>query len=388
MTTIHCPHCGLEVEISQALELQVAERIEKELSEKHKKELLDVQVQAEIASTKKIEEQFAVKIKQAIEDADAAILRNKKLLEQVTELTKSMRQLKTEKDEVKLEMEKRLAAEEEKIRADAQKKAEEEQHLKLIEKDKQLENALKEVDDMRRKLQQGSQQMQGEAFELEFEDLLTHEFPNDVIAEVAKGTRGGDITHEVWDRNGNHCGTLLWELKNTKVWSEQWVEKLKEDQRGAKAEYAIIISEAVPSDVTTAKFYKNIWVTKRHFAVGLAYALRLTVIQLFTAKKGNEGVKEKKDIMYTYLLSTEFRLRVEAIVEAFSNMQIEVEKERRYFTAKWARDEKNIRQVIDNTVGMYGDVKGIIGNALPQIKALELDNDQLLLPHEKPDTTI
>lgn len=375
MNTITCPHCGKKIEISEALRHQIEEEALATLSEKHKKELENAQEAAFEKAMKKASEDLSLTLKDKENEAEEARERNKKLQEQLLEMSKMMRELKEKDERRQLEMEKKLSDEEEKIRKDAQKKAEEEQHLKILEKDKQLQDALKSNEEMRRKLQQGSQQAQGEVFELEFEETLRREFPNDQIQEVAKGMKGGDLIQEVWDRNGNKCGKILWELKNTKTWSEQWIDKLKVDQRSITADFAVIVSEAVPSGVESAKFYKNIWVTKRNFVIGLASSLRLNLIQITMAKRAMEGRKEKTDILYDYLAGTEFRLRVEAIVEAFTNMQAEIEKEKRYFSNKWARDEKHIRQVIDSTYGMHGDLKGIIGNVLPQIKGLEMLED-------------
>lgn len=372
MNTITCPHCGKKVEISQAFKHQIETEALIAQNEKHKEELEKVKQESEEKAVKKIQEAFAEEVKQAKEEAKDKENRIKELLEKLTELTEERRQLKREKEEAKLEMQKTLALEEDKIRLDAQKKAEEQQHLKLLEKDKQVQDAMKQVEEMRRKLQQGSQQTQGEVLELEFETMLKSEFPNDTINEVAKGVKGGDVMQEVWDRNGNKCGTILWELKNTKTWSEQWVDKLKADQRSVMADYAVLISDVVPNTIDTAKYYKNVWVTKRNFVIGLASALRMNLIQIAMAKRATEGKKEKSDVLYSYVSSTEFRLRIEAIIEAFTNMQTEIEKEKRYFANKWARDEKHIRQVIDNTYGMHGDLKGIIGEVLPQIKGLDL----------------
>ncbi len=375
MDTILCPNCKQPVEISQALRHQIKEEELSRLQSAHKKELEDTKEKALMESSKKIKEQFELQMKKIEEDARQKDERNKELNEQISKLFEEMRTVKREKDEAKLEMQKKLAEEEEKIRADAQKKAEEDLHLKMLAKDKQLTDTLRELEDTKRKLQQGSQQLQGEVFELELEELLRREFPNDKIEEVAKGVRGGDIIHEVWDRNGNNCGKILWEIKNTKTWSEPWVDKLKADRREITAEHAVIVSEVLPSGVETAKYYRDIWITRRTFFIGLACALRLNMIQLAMAKRATEGKKEKTDILYSYLSGTEFRLRIEAIIEAFTNMQTEVEKEKRYFTNKWARDEKNIRQVIDNTYGMHGDLKGIMGNLIPQIQGLELLDD-------------
>lgn len=382
MNTIVCPNCGKE--ISEAFKLQIEKEVIKKEQEKHKIELEDARKEGLQEAANKVKEQFKLQLKQLTEDSEAKEEQNKKLLEQLTQLTIQLRESKKEKDEAKLEMQKKLMEEEEKIRIDAQKKAEENFHLKMLEKDKQLADALKANGEMSRKLQQGSQQTQGEAFETEFEKLLKQEFANDQISEVAKGAKGGDIVQEVTDRNGNVCGKILWEMKNTKTWSELWIDKLKGDQRAAVADYAVLISEIVPDGVESAKFYKNIWISKQNFALGLASALRLNLIQIAMAKRAMEGKKDKKDILYNYMSGTEFRLRVEAIIDSFTNMQVEIEKEKRYFSNKWARDEKNIRQVIDNTYGMHGDLKGIVGSSLPQIKGL--DEDQIKITDGKEES--
>lgn len=375
MDTIICPSCGKKVEITKAIKHNIEEQARLEVDEKHKVELEKVKKDALEQSSKKIKEQFEFQIKQAGVERKEKDERIKSLIEKISELMRALSKSKQEKEEAKLEMQKQLALEEDKIRLDAQKKAEEREHLKLLEKDKQLQDAFKTNEELRRKLQQGSQQLQGEAFEEEFEKVLQKEFPNDKINPVGKGIRGGDIVQEVWDRNGNYCGKILWELKNTKTWNEQWIEKLKIDKRAIVAEYAVIISEVVPSHIESAKFYNDVWVTKHNFVIALACSLRLNLIQVAMSKRAIEGKKGKSDILFSYLSSTEFKHRIEAIVEAFTNMQEEIEKEKRYFSNKWARDEKNIRQVIDNTYGMHGDLKGIIGASLPQIKGLEMLED-------------
>lgn len=369
MNTIVCPNCGKE--ISEAFKLQIEKEVVKKEQEKHKLELENARKESLEEAAKKVKEQFKLQLKQLSEDSLAKEQQNKKLLEQLTQLTIQLRESKREKDEAKLEMQKKLLEEEDKIKLEERKKAEEENRSKVLELQKQLLDVSKANDDLRRKINQGSQQTQGETFELEFEKMIKREFPNDQIQEVAKGTKGGDIIQEVTDRNGNACGKILWEIKNTKTWSELWVDKLKTDQRAVVADYSVLISEAVPDNVDSAKFHKNIWITKRNFALGLASALRLNLIQIAMAKRAIEGKNDKKDILYNYMSGTEFRLRVEAIIDSFTNMQIEIEKEKRYFSNKWARDEKNIRQVIDNTYGMHGDLKGIVGSSLPQIKGLD-----------------
>ncbi|HVZ58565.1 MAG TPA: DUF2130 domain-containing protein [Patescibacteria group bacterium] len=371
MNIVICPHCHEEIEISQALSSQIEQDILKKEKVRHAKELEEVKQHAFDETKKKIEERFALDLKLQKEDAEAKNQRIKELIEQITTLTNDLREMRKKNEETELQMRKKLELEEEKIKLEAQKKAEEEQHSKIIQKDKQLADVLKELEEAKRKLQQGSQQTQGEAFELEFESLLHQEFPNDKISPVGKGVRGGDIIQEVWDSKGNYNGKILWELKNTKVWSEGWVDKLKSDKRAINAEEAVLISEILPSGMETAGYRNGIWATRRSFVTTLASTLRAKLIEIYYIKQSVQSKDGKTELMYSYLSGTEFKYRVEAIVEAFTNMQLEIEKEKRYFSTKWARDEKNIRMVIDNTYGMHGDLKAIIGRTLPQIKGLD-----------------
>lgn len=379
MNNVICPHCKKPVEISEALKQQFNEQQLKQITEQHEKELEDLKKTVQAESTKKIEAEFTLQLKQAAKDAEEKEKRNKDLYQKLEQLMDEKNALKREKEDLKLEMRETLEKEEGKIREEAQKKAEEEQHLKMLAKDKQLQDTLKELEDAKRKLQQGSQQTQGEVFELEFEKLLQQEFPHDKIAPVGKGIKGGDIVQEVWDAKGNYNGKILWELKNTKTWTEGWVDKLKNDKRTIKAEEAVLITEVLPKEMKTAGFRNGIWVTKRDFVIGIASALRANLIQLFYTKASAKGKDEKVELLYSYLSGVEFRHRIEAIIEAFSHMQDDIEKEKRYFSSKWARDEKNIRQVIDNTYGMHGDFKGILGSGMTTIKGLEEGDEQQTL---------
>jgi len=372
MNTIICPNCKKPVEISEAISKQFEEEKLAELEAEHKKALLKAREEAELQLQKKMKEQFELQMTRLQEDAKDKDARNKLLLEQITEMTKEIRESKKERDEAMLSMQKKLHEEEDKIREEAKKKAEEEQHSKLLEKDKQLQDAIKANEDLRRKLTQGSQQTQGEAFELEFEETLSRQYGNDKISPVGKGVRGGDIIHEVWDSRGNFVGKILWELKNTKTWSEGWVDKLKVDKRAINAEEAVLISEVMPTNMKAAGYRDGVWVTQRNFVIPLADTMRAKLIQMFHVKNSVKSKDEKMEVLYSYLSGTEFKHRVEAIIEAFTNMQEEIEKEKRYFNNKWARDEKNIRMVIDSTYGMHGDLKGIIGTMIPQIKGIDM----------------
>jgi hypothetical protein len=269
-------------------------------------------------------------------------------------------------------MEKRLFEEQEKIKQNEQKRVEEQYRLKILEQEKKFQDVVKANDELKRKLEQGSQQMQGEILELEIENILKREFPYDEIQPVAKGVRGADVLQIVKDTYGKECGTIIWEMKRTKAWSDGWITKLKDDQRQVKAHVAVIITNVLPSDI---KYFGNkdgIWVGNFDSIAGLALALRSNLIDVTGVRMASVGKNEKMEILYNYLAGMEFRQRVEGIIDAFTSMQDELEKEKRWFTLKWAKEEKNIRRVIDNTLGMHGDLQSIMGKALVEVKALEM----------------
>lgn len=373
MNTVKCKHCGKEFELSEALTHQVTEKALSEEQERHKSEMEIATKAAEEKALKRAKEESKLELKNTKNEAEEAIKKNDELQEQLLELRKEQRLLIQKDKDREIENEKILEEKEEIIRIKAEKNAAEKQHLILAAKDKQLQDAQKELEDANRKLQQGSQQGQGEVFELEFEQILHREFPHDKIKPVSKGVRGADIIQEVWDARGNYNGKILWELKNTKPpWKEDWAGTLKKNKRDQAAEEAVLITEVLPKEIKTAGWRDGIWVTEKNFVVGLASALRASLIQIYYVKETAKGKDKKVEVLYSYLSGVEFKHRIENIIEAFTNLQLRIEKEKRYFSSKWAHDEKDLRQVIDNTFGMHGDFKHIIGNNLPEIKGLEL----------------
>lgn len=369
--TITCKKCGSEIEISEALTHQIKEQILASLEVKHKEELEIAKKQAGEEVSKRVYEQFETQLANLQKENEEEQERNRKLTGQIGQLLEEMRKLRRKDEEREVEMKKKIMEEEEKIRVEAVKKTEEEHRFKDLEKDKKLQDALKQVEELKTKMQQGSQQTQGEIPELELERVLKKEFPSDNIKEIKKGDRGADIVHEVVDKLGRRCGTILWESKNAQ-WQNGWIVKLKEDQRDKKADLAVLVTIIKPEWLDSFTYKEGIWLTTWLSVIPLAFALRFNIVSLYHEKASSEGKNEKKDIIYQYLMGMEFRHRVEAIVEGFSNLQNELERERRWFSAKWSRQEKEIRKVLDNTHGMYGDLQGIIGRSLPEIKTLEL----------------
>ncbi len=373
-STIKCKKCGNEIEVSEALKHQIEEQVLSAVDTKHKEEIETAKKLAGENAGKKIGEQFEVQLKNLAKEKDEEKERNNKLLKQLDELLGEVRNLKRKDQERELEMKKKLSEEEEGIRLDAKKKADEEHQLKELEKDKKLQDALKQIEELKSKIQQGSQQSQGEVLELELERILKSEFPADILKEVKKGERGADIVHVVVDKLGRECGTILWESKNAK-WDKNWMAKLKEDQRSKKAELSILVSVNKPEWLTSFTYREGVWISTLESVVPLAFALRFNLISLHHERVSGEGKNEKMEIMYKYLMGQEFRNRVETIVEAFGNLQDEMEREKRWFSAKWSRQEKEIRKVLDSTHGMYGDLQGIIGRSLPEIKTLGLPDE-------------
>jgi hypothetical protein len=285
---------------------------------------------------------------------------------------KKIRQLEELRENQELEIARKLDEERKLILERARKEAEEEYRLKLLEKEKQLEDTKKALDEAKRKAHQGSMQTQGEVLELDLESLLKSQFPVDEIEPVPKGIKGADILQKVHDRSGRYCGTIVWESKHTKAWNDCWLSKLKDDQREIKAEIAVLVTEALPKGVETFAQTEGVWITSYALSIPLASVLRTSLIELAQHKASLVGKSEKMEVLYNYLAGPEFRQRIEAIVESFKSMKEDLDQEKRAMMKTWAKREKQIERIVNNTVGMYGDMEGIIGASFPQIKSLEL----------------
>jgi len=246
----------------------------------------------------------------------------------------------------------------------------EEHRLKDAEKDKKLQDAIIANEELRRKLQQGSQQTQGEVLELHIEELLEMNFSPDTIEPVPKGVRGADVIQRVYNRRGDACGVIVWESKHTKTWSQSWIQKLKDNLRLAKGDVGVLVTDVLPKGVQNFATIDGVWVTTPLCALGLAMALRGQLIEVATTKLSAVGKNEKMEMLYRYLSGPEFKQRVEAIVESFVDMQKDLQTERRTAESRWSKREKQIQRVITNTAGMYGDFGGLIGTSLQSIPAL------------------
>ena len=288
------------------------------------------------------------------------------------ELIRKQRELDDAKRELELTVETRVQQSLITVRDKARLEAEEQLKLKLTEREQTIAGMQRQIEELRRKSEQGSQQAQGEALEVELESILKAKFPVDAIEPVPKGQFGGDILHRVVNQVGQPCGTILWEAKRARNWSDGWLAKLRGDQRTAKAEIAIIVSAILPKDVETFALVDGIWTCHPSCVVPIALVLRHCLLEIAATRAAGQGQQTKMEIVYNYLTGPRFKHRVEAIVEMFTEMQTDLEKERRAITKQWARREEQIRGVIDSTAGMYGDLQGIAGRSMTEIAGLDI----------------
>ncbi|OGK12918.1 hypothetical protein A3A93_01750 [Candidatus Roizmanbacteria bacterium RIFCSPLOWO2_01_FULL_38_12] len=388
--SILCPNCKHSIPLSEAITHQLGEKYQKEIDDVKRKALEErdrlivlskkrieeerakATKEAEATLRKKIAEEMEFKLKNSQNEIEELKKNNNRLHEQLLELNKTLRQLQTQMREKEIEMAKKMNEEQAKIREDEHKRIEEEYKLKNLEKDKKLTDALKANEDLRRKLEQGSQQMQGEVMELAVENMLKKEFPVDDVKPVPKGVTGADIIQTIKISNGKKVGMIIWETKRTKSWSPSWIEKLKSDQRTLHAEIAVIITERLPDGIKKFGTIQGVWVCEFDTMIGLAHALRSQLVEIASLRVMQVDHESKKEMLYQYVMSVEFQHRMQALVEAFTNIQQEIEREKRWFAQKWAREDKNLRKFFDNTHGLRGELQSIMGKVLSEIDDKEL----------------
>jgi len=348
------------------------ETYEKQLKEKWllEKKGIEEKVKKEAEDAQKIQ---LVDLQEQIKEKSERL---EKAQQQEIELRKQQRQLEEDKKAFELESNRKLDAEKQKIAEKIAVELEQSHRLRDAEKDKQMTDMRKQIEELKRKAEQGSQKLQGEVLELELEQLLKDDFPFDEIDSVSSGVKGADISHIVKTQSGRICGKILWETKRTKIWSDGWIQKLKDDQREAKADLAVIVSEILPKGFHHFRQIDGVWVTDIPSALSLALALRVILIQVARTREIQTGKEEKMEIVYNYLTGIEFRNRVQAIMEGFIAMKQDLDSEKRAMTSIWAKREKQIERVIQNIAGMHGELEGIAGSSLPVVKMLELPSEE------------
>jgi hypothetical protein len=359
------------VEARQMLEQQVAEQVAAQLQQDRERITAEESKKAKLAAAADLNQkaQEVVDLQEVLKSREAKLAEAQQAQ---AGLLKKQRELDDAKRELDLTVEKRVQAGLTQTRDQARKEAEEEQRLKVAEKEQTIAAMQKQIEELKRRAEQGSQQLQGEVQELDLENLLRSRFPFDLVEPVPKGEFGGDVVQRVVAAGGQVSGAILWESKRTKNWSDTWLVKLREDQRTAKAEIAVIVSQALPKDVDTFDVVDGVWVAHPRAAIPVAAILRQSLLDVAMARSASEGQLTKTELVYQYLTGPRFRHRVEAIVEAFSTMQNDLDRERKAIMKQWAKREVQIEHVMQATVGMYGDLQGIAGKTLQEIEGLEL----------------
>jgi hypothetical protein len=413
-TKIECPNCGAEINVNEILYHQLEDDFKKKYTaqlaiekKKYDLELENLNLQKEEFEKKKQKENelFQEKLQLRLKDEKLLLEKqikarlNEEQAEQVAAMQKDLQEqseklkelsrskaeierLKREKDELKESvmadaeriLNQKLTDEKEKIRKYEQDRNE----SAIKELQKQLEDQKRLTEEMKRKQEQGSMQLQGEVQELAIEEWLAANFPLDSIEEIKKGARGGDCIQTVNTRTSQNCGTIYYESKRTKDFQPSWIEKFKSDIRIKGANIGVLVTEVLPSDMDRMGLKEGIWICTYDEFKGLCKVLRESIVQVSNALASQENKGDKMVILYDYLTSNTFHMQIEAIVEGFTQMKIDLDSEKRSMQKSWKMREKQIEKVIDNTIDMYGSIKGIAGSAIQDIKQLDMPYTDIL----------
>ena len=412
---VTCPKCRTEFSIESALtadiEKEINDKLRKEFNDKYasekkkveeslqlkedqlkqeRKQMIEDQ-QKELAERKKeIEDMVKEKLGKENEDMMLALKKNN---EEQEEKLREFRKMEVEKMEMQkrmqemveihdMETKKLLMEKEQELKERIMKEADQKNELKFKEYQKQMEDQARLIEEMKRKAEQGSMQMQGEVQELALEEMLNQTFPFDKISEVGKGVRGADLIQTVVNNQGQDSGTIVWESKRTKEFQPAWIEKFKADFRQSGGDIGVIVTQAMPKDMDRFGLKEGIYICPYEDAKSLALVLRMSLIRVSEATSANENKGEKMQMLYAFLTGNEFKHQIEAITEGFMSMKKAIFNEKAAMERIWKEREKQIDKVLLNAVGMYGSIKGIAGSAISDIKGLELGNTDALPPSE------
>ncbi|WP_276369322.1 DUF2130 domain-containing protein [Chryseolinea sp. H1M3-3] len=409
---VKCPHCGNKFSPEEAIQHDLRAQLEKEFDQK-----LQANTKNLIAKIQQEEQaKYKTHLQRIEEDRKAKASRVKELEDQSFILQEREQKLRDREERIEHEMKKRLFEREKLIREQADKhalekallevrereakiqreretldlilkkrvmeetdKAREEERMKNAELQKKLDDQSRMINEMKRKTEQGSMQTQGEVQELAIEEYLSSSFPRDVIEEITKGKRGADCVHIVRDHYDNECGRILYESKRTKHFSYEWIPKMKDDMRLKQADIGVIVTETLPEGKPRFCEVDGVWVCTFAEFKALALLFRHNLSRIGEVLSAQENKGEKMNLIYRYVTGNDFKQKLEAAFESYHDMQEDLQKEKTLFTSQWAKREKRLLKAMENLVCLYGDVRGIAGGAVQEIKALELPEIKLLM---------
>ena len=373
--TIKCPKCKNEIKLTESLAgpllIKAKEDFDKDL----------VSLREQITATENVNATQKVAIilkgqKREVDDLREDMRKKDEKLAEAQQAQaaalKEKRRLDEDRRELELTIERQVEAGLEEAYDKAKIKADDAAESRVRESEQKITSMKIEIDNLTRKAEQVSQQTQGEAEEIKVEETLRAAFPSDEILPVPKGEFGGDIIQNIMTKSGSVAGTILWEVKHTKAWMDAWLPKLRADQQMAKAHTAALVTTTMPKDVKDFGQINGVWVLRAEVMVPVAALLRNVILEGYASRVSSEGVETKAVTVYKYLTGPNFKLRMQAIVEAFSTMSEDLLAEKKAITRQWAKRESQIQVVMQSSVGMYGDLQGIAGNTLAPVRGLEL----------------
>jgi len=408
---VKCPHCGNKFNPEEAIGHDIREQVEKEFEAKWRENSRRIEEKVRQQELEK----HTVQLRALEEDRKAKSTRVRELETAAVGMQQRENQIREREERAEMEMKKRLLEREKVIRAQIEKtamekaslemqekeqklirdremldvmmkkrvheeseKARDEERMKMAELQKKLDDQSRLINEMKRRSEQGSMQMQGEVQELAIENYLASTFSRDMIEEVSKGKRGGDCVHIVKNDYNHICGRILYESKRTKHFSHEWISKIKEDMRLQQADLGVIVTEALPEGMTRFAEIDGIWVCTFPEFKALSLLFRNNLVRIGEVLASQENKGEKMQMIYSYVTSNEFKQKLEAAFESYNEMQEDLIKEKTLFTSQWARREKRLLKAMENLVSLYGDVRGIAGGAVQEIRSLEMPDLDLL----------
>jgi hypothetical protein len=403
-TPIACPKCGQEIELNEAISHNLREQMTGEFEEQRKKQSaalaereaqlekqknalaaqqasLHTLVQQKLAEEKKTllgeaqkraEEKLTLEFKDLQEQLREKQSRLSAAQEEELKWRREKRELQEARERMELDLARRLDAERTSIGEAARQQVLETEKLRLADRDNKIRELSEQIKLLQQRAEQGSMQAQGETLEISLEQDLRAAF-RDQIEEIRKGERGADIRQTVLTQNGTACGTILWEAKRARNWSPQWPEKLKANQRDAKAELSVLVTTTPPPGLRGIGLFEGVWVCEPPFACALAAALRQGLISTEVQRTQESGRHDKMNQIYDYLCSVSFRQHIEGLVESFTGLREQLDAEQRAFERQWKEREKQLQRILQHTAGLYGEIQGIAGRGcIPEIPLLRL----------------
>jgi hypothetical protein len=373
-THITCPRCNASIPLSEAL----LHDIQKETLERERKKIRDeLSFEQKLAQQKQTEE--VVFLKSSLDQATKKLheAQNSEL-----ELRKQKNILDEQRRTFEIEKQRQIDSERESIRKRTTEEMTEAQRIKDKEKEQYIESLKKSLEDAQRKATQGSQQLQGEAQEIDMEQTLRKAFPEDSIEPIAKGVLGADIRQTVKSPRGMPCGTILWESKRTKAWSDGWIDKLKQDCLIDKANIAAIATEALPEEAKTGIGLKNgIWICSLSLVPMLSSLLRKSLIDVARERFFNKDKQTRAEDIYTFITSHEFHQRAQMMLETYMQMKNQITKERNAFEKSWKLRESQVDRLMSNISGLYGTMQEKAGSAMRELPGTSFTGEEVAENH-------